>query len=190
MTTRIVLALAALAVAIGPRPQVAGQEPAVRMVADEGEALKYWPRWRGPSGQGLAMDAGYVDVWSPTQNVVWKTPLAGRGNSSPIVWRDQIVFTTAYDDGRRLAVVSYRRTDGAKLWETLAPQGPTDDEAHFKNGHASATPATDGERIYGSFGSRGLFALDMAGKILWHRDLAPSTPITVRPDRRSSTRAA
>ena len=59
--------------------------------------------------------SGYVDTWSPTQNVVWKTPLAGRGNSSPIVWRDQIILTTAYDDGRRLVVVAYRRSDGTKL---------------------------------------------------------------------------
>jgi outer membrane protein assembly factor BamB len=141
------------------------------MVADEGEALKYWPRWRGPSGQGIAAGSGYPDVWSDTQNVVWKTPAAGRGNSSPIVWRDQIVLTTAYDGGRRLAVVAYRRSDGTKLWETAAPQGRSDDGAHFKNGHASATPATDGERIYVSFGSRGLLALDMSGRIVWHRDL-------------------
>ena len=40
-----------------------------------------------------------------------------------------------------------------------------------KNGHASATPATDGERIYVSFGSRGLFAFDMDGKLVWQRDL-------------------
>jgi outer membrane protein assembly factor BamB len=141
------------------------------MVADEGEALKYWPRWRGPSGQGIAAGSAYPDVWSDTQNVVWKTPAAGRGNSSPIVWRDQIVLTTAYDGGRRLAVVAYRRSDGTKLWETAAPQGRSDDGAHFKNGHASATPATDGERIYVSFGSRGLLALDMSGRIVWHRDL-------------------
>jgi outer membrane protein assembly factor BamB len=143
------------------------------MIADEGEALKYWPRWRGPSGQGVAAGGGYVDTWSPTQNVLWKTPLTGRGNSSPIVWRDQVIFTTAYDDGRRLSVLSYRRSDGVKQWETFAPAGRADDGAHYKNGHASATPATDGERIYVSFGSRGLFALDMAGKIVWHRNLGP-----------------
>ena len=42
-----------------------------------------------------------------------------------------------------------------KLWETFAPQGRVDDGSHFKNGHASATPATDGERIYVSFGTAG-----------------------------------
>ena len=44
----------------------------VRMVADVGEGLKYWPRWRGPSGQGVVTGTGYPDRWSATQNVAWK----------------------------------------------------------------------------------------------------------------------
>jgi outer membrane protein assembly factor BamB len=68
-------------------------------------------------------------------------------------------------------VLALRRADGVKLWETAVPQGRTDNGSHYKNGHASATPATDGERIYVSFGSRGLFAFDLNGKLLWQRDL-------------------
>jgi outer membrane protein assembly factor BamB len=56
------------------------------------------------------------------------------------------------------------------LWESFAPQGRVP-ESHQKNGHASATPATDGERIYVSFGNRGLVAFDMDGKVLWQQDL-------------------
>jgi outer membrane protein assembly factor BamB len=156
-----------------PSGLLTAQEPAVRMLGDEGEGTRYWPRWRGPSAQGLASGTGYPDTWSSSQNILWKTPVPGRGNSSPIVWADRILLTTAYDGGRRLSVLAFRRSDGRGLWETFAPQGRSDDGAHFKNGHASATPATDGERIYVSFGTRGLFALDLNGKILWQRDLGP-----------------
>jgi outer membrane protein assembly factor BamB len=154
---------------------VSGQESsaAVRMVADEGEGAKYWARWRGPSGQGLVAGTGYPDAWSPTQNVQWKTALSGDGNSSPIVWADRIFITTAYDGGRRLALIAFRRSDGTKLWEASAPDGRSSRGSHFKNGHASATPATDGQRIYVSFGARGLFAFDMNGKLVWQRDLGP-----------------
>jgi outer membrane protein assembly factor BamB len=157
----------------GSSSRVSGQEPAaaVRMVADEGEAAKHWARWRGPSGQGLVTGTGYLDTWSPTQNVVWKTPLTGEGNSSPIVWGDRIFFTAAYDGGRKLSLLAYRRADGSKLWEAFAPAGRTGQGTHYKNGHASATPATDGQRIYVSFGARGLYAFDMDGKIVWQRDL-------------------
>lgn len=175
MATRIrtCVTLAALAILFSPAGRLAGQAPSVRMIADEGEGATYWPRWRGPSGQGLAAGAGYVDTWSPTQHVLWKAPVPGRGNSSPIVWGDRVLVTTAHDGGRRLSVLAYRRSDGTRLWETLAPAGRTGSGAHQKNGHASATPATDGQRVYVSFGARGLFALDLEGRIVWQRDLGP-----------------
>src|SRR5262245_42500067 len=79
----------------GPSTVVeAGQAPAVAMVADEGEAARYWPRWRGPSGQGLVSGSGYTDRWSGTENILWKTSVPGAGNSSPIVWGDRIFVTT------------------------------------------------------------------------------------------------
>lgn len=164
---------AAFALIAWPPAGLIGQEPAVRMVADEGEGAKYWPRWRGPSGQGLATGSGYPDIWSATQNVLWKTPVPGSGNSSPIVWRDRIFVTTATENGKRLSLLAYRRADGVRLWETAAPDGRTDFGAHYKNGYASSTPATDGERVYVSFGTRGLFAFDMDGKVVWRRELGP-----------------
>jgi len=167
-----------LLLAASPPPLASGQQsaspaPAVRMIADEGEGAKYWPRWRGPSGQGLVGGSGYPDRWSPTENVLWKTAVPGSGNSSPIVWGDRIFLTTAYEGGRKLTLLSYRRTDGRLLWEAPAPQGRSDNGAHYKNGHASATPATDGQRVYVSFGARGLFAFDFSGKLVWQRDLGP-----------------
>ena len=165
--------LTGLVMFLVPGPPLVGQVPGVRMVADEGEGAKYWPRWRGPSGQGVATGGGYPDTWSATENVLWKTPVPGRGNSSPIVWGDRVFVTTAYEGGRRVSVLAYRRSDGQLLWETAAPEGPANRGAHYKNGHASATPSTDGERIYVSFGARGLLALDFDGTILWERDLGP-----------------
>jgi len=171
---RVLAALGALLLPmLGPGSRVEGQAPSdgVRMVADEGEGAKYWPRWRGPSGQGLASGNGYPDTWSSSQNVAWKTVVPGTGNSSPIVWRDRIFLTTAYDNGRRMSVVAFRRTDGQKLWEAFAPEGKSPHGNHYKNGYASATAATDGERVYASFGARGLIAVDMDGKVVWHHDL-------------------
>src|SRR5262245_58498291 len=135
----------------------APQEATVQMIAAEGEAAKYWPRWRGPSGQGLVSGQGYPDRWSATENILWKTRVQGSGNSSPIVWRDRIYVTTAHDGGRRLALHAYNRNDGKLVWEALAPEGAAE-FVHQKNGNASATPATDGERVYVSFGNRGLMA--------------------------------
>jgi len=151
-------------------PLLAFQESAVRMIAVEGEGARFWPRWRGPSGQGLVTGTGYPDKWSATENVLWKKPVPGSGNSSPIVWGDRIFLTAAQENGRRLSLLAFRRTDGALLWEAVAPEGGVE-RVHAKNGFASATPSTDGERIYVSFGTRGLMAFDFSGKLVWRQDL-------------------
>src|SRR5262245_27324664 len=83
-------------------------ERAVAMVVPPGDAGRYWPRWRGPSGQGLAVGTGYPDRWSDTENVLWKVQVPGRGHSSPIVWADRIFLTTAYGDGR-VSILCFRR---------------------------------------------------------------------------------
>jgi outer membrane protein assembly factor BamB len=147
----------------------AGEPPAdVRMIDITGPGASFWPRWRGPSGQGLVANGPYVDRWTPTTSVKWKLPLPGRANSSPIVWGNQIFVTTAQDNGRRLSVIAINRATGVKAWETFVPTSGTE-WVHMKNGYASATPSTDGERIYASFGRHGLVALDLNGKIVWHR---------------------
>ncbi len=137
----------------------------VRMLEVAGEGAKYWPRWRGPSGQGLVSPGPYTDTWT-AKSSVWKVTVPGRGNSSPIVWGDRLFLTTAYGNGDKLSMLAYSRADGKKLWETSIPQGGGD-YAHDKNGYASATPATDGQLIYASFGSHGLYAFDFNGKIAW-----------------------
>lgn len=163
------LALAAI-VALAAALAAAQASDDVRIVPVEGDGAKYWSRWRGPSGQGMVDGDGYPDRWSPTENVRWRTPVPGEGNSSPIVWGDRIFLTTAREGGARLSLLCYRRSDGAPLWEAFAPTSGVE-HAHEKNGHASATPVTDGRRVWASFGTHGLAAFDFDGTVVWHRDL-------------------
>ncbi len=153
----------------GATTQSASSAPAVHMVVPEGEATGYWSRWRGPSGQGIAEGAGYPDTWSDRENVLWKRSVPGRGHSSPIIWKDRIFLTAAFDDGRT-AILSFRRSDGSPLWQAFGPE-PTREYTHQKNSRASATPTTDGERVYAWFGDGGLLAVDFDGRVVWHRSL-------------------
>jgi outer membrane protein assembly factor BamB len=168
--TAIVLGAIALLSIPADQPVAAVQDSGVRMVVVDGEGARYWSRWRGPSGQGLASGTGYPTTWSATENVLWKVPVPGSGNSSPIVWGDRIYLTTAYDRGAKLSVVAFNRSTGARLWEAFAPTHAG--YAHAKNGHASPTAATDGSRVYASFGSS-LVAVDMAGKLVWTQNIGP-----------------
>lgn len=141
---------------------------AVQLVIPPREASKYWPRWRGPSGQGLVEPGDYPDTWSDTQNVLWKVEPPGKGNSSPIIWKDRIFLTAALDGGKRRAILCLSRVDGKLLWQTFAPETNLE-KTQGKNGYASGTPATDGERVYAYFGNYGLFCVDFEGKQVWHQ---------------------
>ena len=150
-------------------PQATGE---ARMIAVTGEGANYWPRWRGPSGQGTALPGKYTNTWSPTSHIAWRVSVPGTGNSSPIVWADRLYLTTAQNGGAKLSLLAFNRADGKLLWESVIPQRGTE-YVHPKNGYASATPVTDGRMIYASFGRHGLFGFDMNGKIVWHRAFGP-----------------
>ena len=163
-----IVAVALAAFLLAPEAGVSVNE--VAMIPVEGDGAKYWPRWRGPSGQGLAMGSGYVDTWSDTQHVKWTTKLDTPGNGSPIVWANRIFLTTASADGTRRGIAAFDRATGKKLWETYAPDTNVE-RINPKNGYASSTPATDGRLVYAYLGPQGVMAVDVAGKLAWHAPL-------------------
>src|SRR5262245_58966696 len=81
----------------------------VRIAPPPGDGGAHWPRWRGPTGQGLAVGTGYPDRWSDTDNVLWAVDLPGRGNSSPVIWGERIFLTTSHDQGKRRSVLCLNR---------------------------------------------------------------------------------
>jgi outer membrane protein assembly factor BamB len=158
-----------------------------------------WPQWRGPSGAGISSEKNLPAVWNPKQNIKWKTAIAGRGHSSPIVWGNRVFLTTAIegpavpgakavkhmmgeqeflhpdsigaDRKHTFKVVCLDSESGKVLWEQTAFEGTPYDNRHRKSSYAASTPATDGKLVYAFFGTEGLFAYDMKGKLAWKADL-------------------
>jgi outer membrane protein assembly factor BamB len=127
-----------------------------------------WPQFRGPNGSGVADDQKPPVEFGPDKNVQWKVT-SPDGASSPIVAGDLIVFTAF--DGGKLYTVAYHRADGKEAWRKEAPAKEIEKYFKGEGSPASATPATDGERIISYFGSCGLFCYDLAGKELWRHEL-------------------
>jgi outer membrane protein assembly factor BamB len=158
-----------------------------------------WPQWRGPGGTGVSAEKNLPAEWSPAKNIKWKTPVAGRGHSSPVVWGNKIFLTTAIegdvvpgakavthmDDGKEFLhpdsvganrkhtfkVICLNADTGKILWEQTAFEGTPYDDRHRKSSYAASTPATDGKFVYAFFGTEGLFAYDLNGKLAWKADL-------------------
>src|SRR5258706_10156881 len=158
-------------------------------------AAQNWPSFRGPAASGVADQQKLPISWDAAQgtHILWKTRIPGLAHSSPIVWADQVFVTTAvssradasfkrglYGEGTASDDVSVQqwklicldRRTGKILWEHTAYEGAPKEKRHIKSTYASSTPATDGEVVVAFFGSQGLYAYDLNGKLLWKRNLA------------------
>lgn len=169
------------------------------LAAGPASAPDAWPRWRGPEDNGMARGDAAIE-WSDTRNIAWKATIPGRGHSSPVVWGDKIFLTTAIPtkpkaageagserggrggpgggagggEEHRLLVLCLDRKTGKVLWERTAAVSTPHEGYHQRYGSfASNSPVTDGTMLYAFFGSRGLYAYDLDGKLVWKRELPP-----------------
>lgn len=124
-----------------------------------------WPRFRGPTGQGISTEPNPPMKWSATENVVWRTAIPGVGWSSPVVHGDRVFVTTATDEGGSCHVLCVDRAGGKLLWDVEVFKQPTVRKEN-KNSWATPTPVADGKAVYASFGG-GAAAVSFDGKVLW-----------------------
>jgi outer membrane protein assembly factor BamB len=139
----------------------------------------------------------------PAKNIKWTTEIPGRGHSSPIVSDSLVFLTTSIKGkevpGRKapvhldfnrqpgyvhpdavdiefeeaLKVIAIDAKTGKIAWERTAYDGVMFDDRHRKNTYASSTMVTDGELVYASFESPGLYAYDFKGNLAWKKELGP-----------------
>lgn len=130
-----------------------------------------WPEFRGPHGDGHS-DARHLPMdWSEQKNVTWKTPVPGRGWSTPVIWGSQIWFTTATDDGKEMSVLCLDRATGKVLHQELLYRNDKPEPlGNPVNGYASPSAVIEAGRAYIHFGSYGTCAIDTASfKRVWDR---------------------
>ncbi|MBN2021663.1 MAG: PQQ-like beta-propeller repeat protein [Pirellulales bacterium] len=133
-------------------------------------AEENWPQFRGPAGDGASDAVGLPTTWSETENVRWKTPIHGRGWSSPVIWEKQIWLTTATEDGRELSALCIDRDSGKIVHDVKVFDVAEPGKIHPTNSYASPTPVVEPGRVYVHFGTYGTACLDTAtGRKLWER---------------------
>ncbi|MCZ6649285.1 MAG: PQQ-binding-like beta-propeller repeat protein [Acidobacteria bacterium] len=166
----------------------------------EGDPDTAWPAWRGPRATGEAPVANPPLNWSEKKNVRWKVAIPGKGLSTPVIWGDKIFLTTAIPAGLRpdpetaaraeadlpewrrdrgvapdhvqkFTVLALDRASGAILWQRVLREEAPHEGTHADASWASASAVTDGDTLIVSFGSYGIYALDLDGALLWQKDL-------------------
>ena len=159
-----------------------------------------WAGWRGPDGQGISLEKNLPSEWSDTKNVLWKTPIAGRGYSQPVIWGNRVFLTTDVENGaapathkppvhmmgkeefkhpewagvnllHKFETICLDRDSGKVLWEKVSYEGTVFDYRHKRGNYAAPTPVTDGKYVWSYFGSEGLYCYDFKGNLVWKKSL-------------------
>ena len=138
-----------------------------------------WPEFRGPGGQGFSPARGLPLEWSEKKNVQWKTPVPGRGWSSPVIADGVIWLTTSTEvDGqpsaRSLRLLSFDEATGKPARDLAIFELDNAGKQHAKNSFASPTPILDSESglIFVHFGVLGTAAVRASsGEVVWKTTL-------------------
>ncbi len=158
-----------------------------------------WFQWRGPLANGVAPRGNPPLNWDENTNIKWKVKIPGHSTASPVVWGDRIFLVTAVETDRTIdldakltepkgqfkiarpknyyqfIVMAIDRATGQTLWQQMAKEEVPHEGHHPDGSFASASPTTDGQQLYVSFGSRGVYCYDLAGHQKWNRDLGKMT---------------
>lgn len=134
-------------------------------------ATPQWPGFLGAAPIELADDAIPL-TWSPTENITWKAPIPGYGQSSPVI-ADGKVFLTSVEGPLKdtCHVVAFDLATGKELWRhSLESSDKVKTSVYVSK--AAPTPVTDSRAVYAFFESGDVVALSLEGKELWQRSLA------------------
>ena len=145
-------------------------------LSDPVPADQTWPQWRGPTGNSVAPASVLPTKWGPSQNIAWKTPIPGWGDSTPAIWQDAVFVTTQDED--RLLLLRIDRRLGNIVWQQEVGRGKPRRSGALGNGRfhdeqnlASPSPITDGRHVWAHFGNGDLACYDMAGAQVWSVNL-------------------
>jgi outer membrane protein assembly factor BamB len=128
-----------------------------------------WPAFRGPRGDGVALDEQPPLHWKVDENIRWRVPVPGTGNGSPIVVDGRVFLNAAQDLGQRRTLHCFDADDGRALWQQTVEVGAIE-FTHIDNPYCGSTPASNGEVVVTWHGTGGLHCYTMDGRPLWDRD--------------------
>lgn len=130
-----------------------------------------WPGFMGAGSTAIDHET-LPTKWSPTENISWKTTIAGQGQSAPIIWNDKIFVTTIegfMKDHCHLIALSV--AEGKIIWDYKTGSNVKIRSSRTQS-RAAPTPIADANGVYAFFETGNLVALKHDGTLLWEKFLA------------------
>ncbi len=178
MTVAACIGGAGLYLSLQSRPvqesQPASPPQAAAAPADWADRAKgQWPSFRGIWGDGVCTVADIPTQWDEKagKGIIFKSPVALPGHSSPIVWADRIFISGADEKTQKL--FCYSAADGRLLWEQVilppAAAGRQAPEIMEDTGYAACTPAANDTYVCAIFATGDIACFDHSGKKMWDK---------------------
>ncbi|MHC2066990.1 PQQ-binding-like beta-propeller repeat protein [Bremerella sp. T1] len=156
-----------------------------------------WPQFRGPNGDGITTAKDVPLSWSADENITWKTPIPGKGWSSPVMVGDKIWLTTAIvqllseeeklekmKDAKpfqrnqtnlasnvllKAIEIDYETGEVLRTVDLFDVTDPS--PVHLTNSYASPSPVVEGKFVYCYFGTYGACCIDTeSASVVWRNN--------------------
>lgn len=156
-------------------PLATGEAPQADPPAEWSETRNV--RWKAElPGFGHATPA----VWGDRVYVLTAQKTGRSAASAPAVPEPQEAESEGRRGRRRPArptevyaykAIALERTTGRIVWERTVTEDVPHEGAHQDASPASPSPIVDGSHVIAPFGSRGVYCLDLDGRVVWSKDL-------------------
>ncbi|WP_237228346.1 PQQ-binding-like beta-propeller repeat protein [Rubinisphaera sp. JC750] len=132
--------------------------------------LETWPGFLGQGSSEVAAETLPLE-WTP-ETLAWTQELPGYGQSSPVIYGDQVFLTAVDGDNKQtLLVFAHQLGNGQQQWSHKATSTFPERSSVYIS-RAAPTPLVDDNGVYAYFESGDVLALDHQGKPLWAMSLS------------------
>jgi outer membrane protein assembly factor BamB len=121
-----------------------------------------WPQWRGPARDGVSTETGLLEKWPEGgPPLVWQVKGCGDGVAAVVVLKGRFYILGDKNQGAQLQC--FDLATQKQIWS--ASLGKT-----FNRGE-NASPAIDGDALFGTIASGSAYCVGLDGKVRWIVDL-------------------
>ncbi len=136
---------------------------------EQASGFQAWTSFQ--NGGLVSAEAAMPTRWSPSEGLSWKIDLVGYGQSTPVVFDDQIYVTSISGPQKEQVHVQAFDADGGKeLWQYQAKNSTPEKNTSYVS-RAAPSPVCDADGVICFFEGGNLVALSHDGSVRWEMDL-------------------
>jgi len=130
---------------------------------------QHWVSFRNFDGNGIGFSDKPPIHWNGKtgENIAWQTEVPLPGQSSPVIWGDQLFLTGADEETQK--IFCYHTENGELLWTADVTRQGVKANVSEDVSFAAPTAVVDGRHVYAMFANGELVAVDFTGKLVWRK---------------------